>query len=179
MPKPILGGVLGGIADDTIEKLKEQAQDTVQGLADAVTGDQAASGDVAEDSGDSGIELQSGKTDPAKVAQQAQQQGLTPQQLMAKRQEEKVLLQFHQQQIQEWAATHSHMSQEKQAKEKREIEEGEAKKQQEMQQLQIEEAKSAVLSPPKKAGKPSRGSAFVVQQSQKANMAEMSKMPSN
>lgn len=175
VPKKPLGGILGGIPDDVLEKLKDQAQDAVKGLQDAATGGGDAGG--GEDSGDSGIELQGGKPDPTKIAQQAQQQGLTPAQLLEKRKKEKEQEQFHRRMIDEWAQRGQQLRKDVETKQERAKEEEKQRKEQEMLQLQEEEAKAAVLQAPKKS-KPGRGTAFAVTKAKQDTMAEMGRTPS-
>lgn len=176
MPKKPFGGVLGGIPDDVLEKLKDQAQDVGKGAQDAITGGDDGSGG-AEDSGDSGIELQGGKPDPTKLTQQAQQQGLTPAQLLERRKTEKEQEQFHRRMIDEWAQRGQQLRQDVEAKENKAKEEEKQRKEQEMVQLQEEEAKTEALRP-KKPKAPGRGTAFAVTKAKQDTMAEMGRTPS-
>lgn len=175
-PKQVFGGVLGGIPDNVLEKLKDQAQDVGKGVQDVITGGDDGSGG-AEDSGDSGVELQGGKPDPTKLTQQAQQQGLTPAQLLERRKKEKEQEQFHRQRIEEWAQRGQQLRQDVETEENKAKEEEKQRKEQEMVQLQEEEAKAAVLAPPKKV-KPGRGTAFAVSKAKQDTMAEMGRTPS-
>lgn len=181
MPKPgmskkPLGGVLGGIPDDVLEKLKDQTGDVGKGFQDAVSGGDDDSGG-GEDSGDSGVEFQGGKPDPTKLAQQAQQQGLTPAQLLERRKKEKEQEQFHRRMIDEWAQRGQRLREDSEVKKKKEAEEEKQQKEQVMVQLQEEEAKAEALRP-KKPKAPGRGMAFAVTKAKQDTMAEMGRAPS-
>lgn len=162
---------------DTFENLSDQGGDVVKGLQDLVTGksDQTTTGD-------SGVEqLSSQKTDdPIKQMQQAQKQGLTPEQLAEKRQDEKKEIEFYQTQVEGWKEHQLQAIKEEEQKKQQVAEEEKRKKEQEIIELREEEAKTATLSPPH-ANKPSGpGSAFIPYQAKSSmGTGELSKTPTN
>ncbi len=172
MPQPVLGSQ---ILQDTFENLKQQGGDAVQGLKDLVTGDSQNS----DTKGDSGIEHLGGQQDPKQMAQQAQQQGLTPQQLMEKRAKEEQDRQFHQGKIKEWEDHFLKVKKEEEEQEKRRQAEEDQKKDQEIVQLREEQAKAATLQVQSKP-KQGRGTAFLPPSAkQSMGTGELSKTPTN
>ncbi len=172
MPQPVLGSQM---LQDTFENLKTQAGDVVGGLKDLVAGDSQS----ADSKGDSGIEQLTGQQDPKTGAQQAQQQGLTPQQLMEKRAKEEQDRQFHQGKIKEWEDHFLKVKKEEEEEEKRRQAEADQKKDQEIVQLREEQAKAAVLQGQSKP-KPRRGTAFLPPSAkQSMGTGELSKTPTN
>lgn len=174
-PKKPLGGMLGGIPDDVLEKLKDQASDIGQGFQDVVTGGDDQGG--GEDSGsDSAAELQNLASDPAKLTKQAQQQGLTPQQLLERAREREKERQEHLAALRkgiqrigdEQQAVRQRSQQEATAKQKEEQEEEQHKIDQ-LEEKRKEEEKTAVLQakPKQKAGM------IGMPQSVKATMPEL------
>lgn len=149
MPQPVLGNQ---VLQDTFEKLGDQAQDTVQGLKDLVTGGNDKAG------GDNGIEQVSTQNDPKQTLQP--QQGLSPQQLNQKRVEEQEKFKFHQEQVQKWGEEYKSMKAEDDAENRKKEEEEKKQEEQKIIQLQEEEARSAVLNPMKKQAAKGPGSAF-------------------
>src|SRR4030042_5262918 len=96
--KPVFNNQIG----DVYEGLQDQAGDVVSGLKNVVMG-QAP---VTDKSDGSGIEQLTGqKTDdggPASAKASAGKQGLNPQQLVEKREEEKKKIEFFREQTQGW-----------------------------------------------------------------------------
>jgi len=172
MPKPVLGSQ---ILQDTFENLKTQAGDVVGGLKDLAGGDSQN----IDSKGDSGIEKLAGQQDPKTMAQQAQNQGLTPQQLMERRAKEEQDRQFHQGKIKEWEDHFLQMKKGEEEGKKRQQAEEDQKKEQEIIQLQEEQAKTAVLQGPAKP-KQGRGTAFLPPSAkQSMGTGELSKTPTN
>lgn len=172
MPQPVLGNQ---ILQDTFENLKTQGSDVAQGLKDLVAGGTQNS----DSKGDSGIEQLAGQQDPKQPVRQAQQQGLTPQQLLDKRRQEEQERQFHLQQVKDWDEHYRQLKKEDEAKQKQAEEEKKQKKQQEIIQLQEEQAKAAVLQGSAKP-KQGRGTAFLPPSAkQSMGTGELAKTPTN
>jgi hypothetical protein len=172
MPKPVLGSQ---ILQDTFENLKQQGSDVVGGLKDLAAGDSQNSGTE----GDSGIEQLSSQQDPKTQMQQAQQHGLTPQQLSQKRAQEEKDRQFHQGKVKEWEEHFLKVKNEEEEGKKRQQAEEEQKKEQEIIQLREEQARAAVLQGPGKP-KQGRGTAFLPPSAkQSMGTGELAKTPTN
>lgn len=158
MPQTPFGtGAVGQIAQDTFEKLKDQAQDVPNAIRDAVTG---------EDSSDSGMEQVSGQQDPQQppfAKASAGKPGLTPQQLAEKQAEEQQAMKYHRSYIQQVDQEQARLRQEAEMKKKQEAEQEQAKKQQEIVELQEEQVKSAALGSQKSSKPTGPGSAFMQQ----------------
>lgn len=156
MPKPLLGSQ---IAQDTFEKLQDQVQDVGQTVKDVVTGQ-----DVAK--GDSGIELQSGKTDPAQIAGQAQKQGVTPQQILQRQQGEKKEMEELREGIARLRREDEEQLQKTKQKEAEKQKAEEVENQQKIEQIEEqrrEQAKAETLNPQKPSTPKGPGSAFIQQ----------------
>jgi len=172
MPKPVLGSQM---LQDTFENLKQQGSDVAQGLKDLAAGDSQNT----DTKGDSGIEQLAGQQDPKQQARQAQQPGLTPQQLMEKRAKEEQDRQFHQGKIKEWEDHFLKVKKEEEGEENRRQAEAEQEKQQEIIQLREEQAKAATLQGSAKP-KQGRGTAFLPPSAkQSMGTGELSKTPTN
>lgn len=169
---------------DTFENLSDQGGDVVEGLRDLVTNSDSnnGNGDSALPAGGQGIEQLGGqKTDgPAKQLQQAQQQGLTPEQLAEKRAEEKKKIDFYQMQAEGWKEHQLQAIKEEEQKKQQAAEEERRKKEQGIIELREEEAKTTALSPQKAKGPTGPGSAFIPYQA-KTSMGtrELPKTPTN
>lgn len=167
MPQPVLGNQ---VLQDTFEKLGDQAQDTVQGLKDLMTGGNDKVG------GDNGIEQLSGQNDPNQN-QKPQQSGLNPQDLAQRRAEEQEKFKFHQEQVQKWGEEYKKMKEEDDAENQKKTEEEKKQEEQKIIQLQEEEARSAVLNPVKRQAAKGPGSAFTARSTK--SQTEFSKAPTN
>lgn len=162
MPKPVFGSQ---ILQDTFENLKQQGSDVVSGLKDL---------------GDSGIEQPADQQDPKQAAQAAQQQGLTPQQLVQKRAEEQRQREFHLEQVKSWNEHYLQMKKEDEAKQNQAEAEAKQKKEQEIIQLKEEQAKAQTLQGPPAKQKQGRGTAFLpVQAKASQGTGELAKTPTN
>jgi len=163
MPKPVLGSQ---ILQDTFENLKTQAGDVTQGLKDLTTGD-------------SGIEQLGGRQDPKTQAQQAQQQGLTPQQLAENHAREKREIEYHQEYIKKIDEEQANLRREAKLRADEEARQEQERKDQEIVQLREEEAKAAVLQGQSKP-KQGRGAEFLPPSAkQSMGTGELSKTPTN
>lgn len=163
MPKPILGSQ---VLQDTFEKVQGQGSDVAQGLEDLVSGD-SGGGDVK---GDGGIE---------QMAPPAQNPGLTPPQLIEKRQQERRQMEFHRRQVGEWDEHYQQLRKEQAARERQEAEAAEQQREQEIAQLQEAEAKASTLQGPAKP-KPGRGTAFLPRHAkQSMGTGELGKSPTS
>lgn len=172
MPKPVLGSQ---ILQDTFENLKSQAGDVAAGLKDLAAGDSQNS----DAKGDSGIEQLANQQDPKQAAQQAQQQGLTPQQLVEKRAEEQRQREFHLEQVKTWNEHYLQMKKEDEAKQNQAEAAEKQKKEQEIIQLREEQAKAQTLQGQAKP-KQGRGTAFLpVQAKASQGTGELAKTPTN
>lgn len=172
MPKPIGGSQL---LQDTFEKLGDQGGDVVQGLKDLVSGDDG-NGDAR---GDSGIEQLAGQQDPKQQAQQAQQQGLTPQQLAERRAREEREIKYHQEYIKTVDNEQANLRRGARLKADEEAKQEQERKEQKAIQLREEEARTATLQGPTKR-KQGRGTAFLPPSArQSMGTGELSKTPTN
>lgn len=156
MPKPLLGNQ---IIQDTFEQLKDQAQDVPSAIQDVVTGQ-----DVGK--GDTGIELQGGKTDPAQITQQAQKQGVTPQQILQRQQGEKKEMEALREGIARLTREDEEQLQkttQKEAEKQKAEEQANQQKIEQLEEQRREEEKSATLHPQKTSTPKGPGSAFIQQ----------------
>ena len=153
MPQPVLGNQ---VLQDTFEKLGDQAQDTVQGLKDLVTG----GNDKAD--GDNGIEQLIGRQDPKSggAGSSSAGQAADPQRLAQRQAEEQESVKFHREQIQKWDEDYKKMQQDDDAENQKKTEEEKKKEEQRIFQLQEQEARTATLNPAKPAAAKGPGSAF-------------------
>lgn len=153
MPKPVGGSqVLQG----TFEKLQDQTSSVA-----------------------SGVEKLPGQQDPQQMAPPAQKPGLTPEQLIEKREKEKKQVEFYRRQVGEWDEHYQQLRKEQAHRERQEAEAAREQREQEIAQLQEAEAKASTLQGPAKP-KPGRGTAFLPRHAkQSMGTGELAKSPTN
>lgn len=171
MPKPLLGSQ---IAQDTFEKLQDQAQDVGQTVKDVVTGQDPTSSRDAGLRGagqeDSGIEQlvnqQDDSQQPASAKALAGKQGVTPQQILQRQQGEKKEMEELREGIARLRREDEEQLQKTKQKESEKQKAEEVENQQKIEQIEEqrrEQAKEATLNPQKPSTPKGPGSAFIQQ----------------